>query len=204
MKRNLQVVVNKVNVVVVIVVVILVVFVTVVSSVRAIGLENISKGMAIENIITATPETSGVLELAGVVVVNPNGVGGPVCVQPNVVPPVRSNIRIGHIHGSCYLGEAFIGNDIAQRARINDGIDINDGIAIATIERITISDLSAGISDRDTSDAGLIAGIDTASISSNYIGVGEVGSIQNIGDGDIMDIAAAKIITHSGNIENIS
>lgn len=213
MKRNLQVAVNKVNVVVVIVVVvILVVLVTVVSSVRVIGLENISTGVATENIIAATPETSGVLEIVGVVVVNPNGIGGPVHVQPNVVPPVRSNISIGRIHGSRHLGEAFIGNDIAQRAQINDGIDINDRIAIATNERITISDISAGISDGDTSDVGLIAGIDAAPISGNYIGVGEVNSIaqidngaaQNIGDGDIMDIAATKIIARSDNIERIS
>jgi hypothetical protein len=193
MKRNIQVVVNKVNVVVVIVVVILVVLVTVVSGIRVIGLENISTGVVIENMITATPETSDVLEIAGVVVVDPNSNGGPVRVQPNVVTPVRSNISIGHIHGSRYLGEAFMGSDIAQRAQINDGIDINDGIAIATIKRITISDLSAGISDGDTSDAGLIAGIEAAPISGNYIG-----------DGEIMDIAAAKIITRSGNIENIS
>lgn len=200
MKRNLQVVGNKVSVVVVIVVVILVVLVTVISSVRVIGLENISMGVATENIIVAAPETSGVLEIAGVVVVNPNGVGRPMHVQPDVVPAVWSNIGLGRIHGSRYLGEAYIDNNIAQRA------ESSDSIAIATIEQIAIADIRAGISSINAADAGSIASIDA------YIGGHEAESIaqidagvtQNIGDGKITDIAAASIIDRSSSIERIS
>lgn len=209
MKRNLQAVVNKVNVVVVSVVVILVVVVTVVSSVRVIGLEKILTGVAIENVIEATPVVSGVPEIAGVVVVNPKAIGVPVHVQPSVVSPVGSNVGIGRIHDSRYFGGTFIGNSIYQRAQINNDIDINDTVDIASIERITIFNIRADIFDVAKADAGLIADIDAAPIFGNSIGVGSIAQIedravQNMGAGNIADIAAAKIIDYSANIGQIS
>lgn len=210
MKRNLQAVVNKVNVVVVSVVVILVVVVTVVSSVRVIGLEKILTGVAIENVIAATPMASGVPEIAGVVVVNPNDIDLPVHVQPSVVSPVGSNVGISRIHGLRYLGGAFISNSIYQRAQINNVIDINGTVDIASIGRIKTSDINANIFDVAKADAGLIADIDAAPIFGNSIGVDGVGAIaqinraaHNIDDGNIADIAAAKIIDYSANIRQI-
>ena len=192
MKRNLQVVVNKVNVVVVSVVVVLVVLVTVVSSVRVIGMENISTGITADSIIAAAPETGGMSEIAGVVVVNLNGVNVPTHLQSDVVTPATSDI--GRIH---------IEKSIARRD------EINDSIAIAAIDQIAISDIRVDISSIDTAEARSIESIYAAPI---YIGgcaaesIAQIDAVasQNIGDGNITDIAAASIIARSSNIERIS
>lgn len=220
MQRNLQVVVNKFNVVVVSAVVILVVLLTVVSSVRVIGgIGGVSTGVAIEQAktIVAVPDAGCITEIAGVVVVNPNGVSVPVHVNSGVVPAATSKIDIGRIDDSLdFVGTQVpvVGpggvDDLGIACRSIAASDINvtlddiygrarvdNRIAIAALGRDEIADIGAGISNID---AGYIAEIGGAPIADHYIGVNETASIARIDIDAAQDIAGGKIVNIAGII----
>lgn len=225
MQRNLQVVVNKFNVVVVSAVVILVVLLTVVSSVRVIGgIGEVSTGVAIEQAktIEAVPDARYIKEIAGVVVVNPNGVRVPVHVNPGVVQAATSRIAIGRVDepsdfagaqvpvvgpvGVDHMGIAgrtIAASDINVTSDdINGRAQIGDRIAIAALGRDEAADIGAGISGIGAGisgiDAGYIAEIVGAPIADHYIGANETSSIARIDIGAAREIAGGKIVNIAG------